>query len=536
MSETLVKIRQVEGLRSELDFLGSIGGGGPSIQSHGSTSFNNTTPANDRFVVGSSAANNYNQDFGRCSLQFDFYSQDYFAQNPNGHFAIITRCDTDNIATEIRGQGVIIGNVSGAPNGSPVFPTVQIETFFSNLAAPGNRLLPDTYTYEPLVDNKTYRVIVSSTVRADGSRWIRYELYSLNVAESSYDLIRDTGDVLDNNLFIDTTLTGFCILHVFENGGASPWTVFVNNIQTIWEAAPASPATASPTLDLTGALGPDYTAANARLEIRSATVPFVDDTPLFIRDFRNNTGTQVLIMPNGTATDTGVVCVNKNTLTGAWTYGKIGITGNVTVVESFAGGGGVVAPISFMIQASEKLRINQNDIQVYTPLKFNSYTTYSDLSTQNTASGGIALRAYAASYPALANTAATDIIPNVVAVNIGSGTYNTGTGVYTIPQAGTYRVTATVGLQARTDTINLVANLYVRRNGASDQLNQAVVGHPIQTLTVDESMSLTVDSIFTCVAGDTIKSLVFISYSGAGTCAVSNNPGGFTTQLIVERL
>lgn len=634
MSETLVKIRQVEGLREELNDLGSAGVGGAVLQSHADANFSNGVPSTDRVAYASSNAGGWNLGAGRLTLSFDFFSTNYFAQNPGGHFAIVTRCPTSLLATDIRGQGMILGNVSGALNGSSVVPTAQIETFFSNLAAPGNRLLPDTGTYDPLVDNTTYRILLSTSIRSDGTQWIRYQLYKFDSGETAYDPIRDTGDILDNNPFIDLTQTGFAFLHVFENALASPWSVNITNVKTLWEAASQSNATGSPTIDLGGVSGPDYTLVGSELSIRSNTVPFTNNDPFRIRDFRANTGTQVSILPNGTATDTGIVCSNSSSWTTPWTYLKLGMSGSIGVIESFAGSGGSVAPIMVTIQGSEKWRWSQTFSESFNPLSFNSNASgiwfkstpfltddsftfmpndtnaganltvkpngtavdagyvainkntktgawsyvklginagnailetlgvsggatppiqfkpggalvatfnasglmFADNSIQSAAAGGIALRAYTTATPALTNGADNTVVFDTVGVNIGGGTFNTGTGIYTVPQTGTYKITAQVSFEAVGASITLIPIVAVRHNGSTSQSGQTASGEDTGTLNASNSRTVSVSAIFTCTAGDNIRCIAFPSFSGAGTCRISGTTGGFSTQLLIERI
>lgn len=633
MSETLVKIRQVEGLREELNDLGSGGLGGAVSQLHPDATFSNGVPATDRVAYASSDAGGWNLGAGRFTLSFDFFSTDYFAQNPGGHFAIVTRCPTNLLATDIRGQGMILGNVSGAVNGSSVAPTAQIETFFSNLAAPGNRLLPNTGTYDPLVDGVTYRILLSSSLRSDGTQWIRYQIYQFDSGETAYDPIRDTGDILDYNPFIDLTQTGFAFLHVFENGLASPWSVNITNVKTLWEAASQSNATGHPTIDLGGVSGPDYTLVGSELSIRSNTVPLTNNDPFCIRDFRADTGTQVSILPNGTNRNTGIICSNSSSWAEPWGYAKLGMTGDLGVIETFAGLGGILPPMSVHV-GSEKWRWSQTFTESFNPLNFNSNNSgigfrsnpfltdasftfspletnadanltvkpngtntqagfvainkssktgawsyakfgisagssfietlgvsggatpnivlkpggvttltidpgsikFSNNSVQSVAAGGIALRAYNSNAQALANGADNTIVFDITNVNIGGGTYNTGTGIYTIPVDGTYRISAQVSFEAVTNTITLLPFVAIRRNNGTTQALQTVMGGVATSLTAGTSMTEATDAIFTCSAGDTIRVVSFITFSGSGTCRVSSSTGGYMTQLLIERI
>lgn len=234
------------------DFTGAVAY--RNVTTHPSVVFNNSTPVTDRHVATPAATSGFNLTSGRMDVAFDFTSTNYFTQNPGGHFAVVLRCDTDLIETQVRGQGVAIGHIAGAYEAAAHYPLVQAETWFAGVgpASPPQRfLIPGTETLpsKTLVDGVPYRFIISSIVQPNGNRYIRYVLYKWNTTVSAWDCERDTGDVLDQNPWLDVTKTGLVFAHVFENGAAAPWSVEISNISTTWGPA-GTPVTQVPTWQL----------------------------------------------------------------------------------------------------------------------------------------------------------------------------------------------------------------------------------------------------------------------------------------------
>lgn len=105
----------------------------------------------------------------------------------------------------------------------------------------------------------------------------------------------------------------------------------------------------------------------------------------------------------------------------------------------------------------------------------------------------VAMRAYrASSNQAIAVSTATTVIFNATSFDTHGG-MNTTTGVYTVPIAGKYKVTANLYI---TSAAAEVFNYYILKNGAATSLK-------FFTATAD-SMN-TVTDIMDCVAGDTIS-------------------------------
>ncbi len=230
-----------------------------------------------RYTIDASPATTggYNVGAGEVEVSFDFITSAYFSGNDSwgAHIAVVLRCDTDVIASALRGQGMIIGNVSGnTSGGAQNHPTTQIETWFNGLAAGDNYLPTESSGYpgRPVQDGVQYRAIVSSKVMPDGTSYIRYRFYKWTAVGplSHWVLDRDTGDVLDNNTYIDKTKSGLVIGHVFNNPGAPAWSVTITNVQTVWRPVLAAAVQESPVwagynvTESDGKYGPSTVAAS----------------------------------------------------------------------------------------------------------------------------------------------------------------------------------------------------------------------------------------------------------------------------------
>ena len=210
--------------------------------------FNNTSPATDFYQLTSTTTNNFNIGPGRCTFEFTFKSDSYFVQNPGGHFAVVTRCNNSALASGyVQGQGIVIGNVSEAPTPTnlppnvpfapnPAHPSTQIESFWAGVAvAPNgtlyyaNTLLPNTNGANPvLLDGVEYKFTVISEISESGKSYTGY-----NIMQGT-TVIYNQPLVYDYNIWYDPTKSGIVIAHVFENPGASAWSVTVGNKVITW--------------------------------------------------------------------------------------------------------------------------------------------------------------------------------------------------------------------------------------------------------------------------------------------------------------
>jgi len=209
--------------------------------------FNNTSPATDFYELTSTTTNNYNIGPGRCTFEFTFISNSYFVQNSGGHFAVVIRCNNSAISSGyVQGQGIVIGNVSGAsptnipPNvpyaPNPAFPSTQIESFWAGVAvAPNgtlysaNTLLANTNGANPvLLDGVEYKFTVINEISTSGKSFTGYKIMQ------GTTVIYDQPLIYDYNIWYNPTKSGILVGHVFENPGASAWSVTIGNKVITW--------------------------------------------------------------------------------------------------------------------------------------------------------------------------------------------------------------------------------------------------------------------------------------------------------------
>lgn len=215
--------------------------------------FNNTSPPNDYYELTSTTTNNYNIGSGRCTFEFTFKSNSYFAQNPGGHFAVVVRCNNAAIANGyVQGQGMIIGNVSQAPTPTfpplppnvpfapnPVYPSTQIESFWAGVAVQpnsvnyyGNTLLANTNGTNPvLLDGVEYKFTVINEISTSGKSFTGYKIMQGTTVIYNQILM------YDYNIYYDPKKSGILMGHVFKNSGASPWSVTIENKVITWGPA-----------------------------------------------------------------------------------------------------------------------------------------------------------------------------------------------------------------------------------------------------------------------------------------------------------
>ena len=155
-------------------------------------------------------------------IAFTLLSDGYFAQNPSGHFAIVTRADLSRWATKVTGQGIAVGNLTGAIDGTKVNPGSQIETWCD---------LPDREHYllqadpSPVWrDGVPYEVGIETHV-SPGRQTVRYTL-AVNGQQ-----IYDSGLINDPNRAFDPAQNGFGIGHVFGNPDSVLWAIRLSNIR-----------------------------------------------------------------------------------------------------------------------------------------------------------------------------------------------------------------------------------------------------------------------------------------------------------------
>lgn len=362
-----------------LPFSVSAGGGSgsgalPALYEHGvSFVFNNSSPSTDRHSIDLTPTNGWNLGAGKHTVGFDFLSNSYFTENPNGHFAIVVRSDNSSLATSIRGHGMVMGNVSFAPNGNPVAPSTQVEGFWTGSAVGSggnNHLFNETggLSTLPLEDGVQYKVIVESTVTDEGAMWIRYRLYRKETTYNAWELERDTGDVLDPYGVIDPTKTGIVFAHVFEDAFAAPWTVTISNIVSIWSEAGeinnhvrTSDLEKSPDVStVSGDLA--FTGSGARMQVD--TLPLADNSTFAIEPIDANAAMYLQLYPKGTATGSGVLSLDANGWASNWAYAKYGMEAGVGVIETFSNY--TIPPLEIKIGGVLTTKFNPTSTVFYT--------------------------------------------------------------------------------------------------------------------------------------------------------------------------
>jgi hypothetical protein len=162
---------------------------------------------------------------GRTVLDADMVSEGFFAAKPHGHGGIKLRACIPCIeTTQYRGHGMIFGQVWGDGNfGMPIQPGYGS---FAVLQTWGAGVVPLSFGYlmpqsvsPRLHDHVRYKVSVQSTVTIAGLRFMRYRIHALNFYRAQYELVMDTGDVLDNNWAIDMSRRNVIFFDASGPGG-----------------------------------------------------------------------------------------------------------------------------------------------------------------------------------------------------------------------------------------------------------------------------------------------------------------------------
>lgn len=166
-------------------------------------------------------------------VMFNIRSNGYWGYSSqsgqSGHFAFGTRADLVKLPTAVFGQGVIFGNISGAPNGNPVFPSSQLETWFNGFndgSHQDNILFTGNGGATPMLYDQTdYRIRFISNIGV--TKTIRY-----TVSSTLGVLLYDSGIVTDTNNYFDVNKNGIWVAHVFSV--ADIWTINFSNIVVLY--------------------------------------------------------------------------------------------------------------------------------------------------------------------------------------------------------------------------------------------------------------------------------------------------------------
>ena len=194
---------------------------------------NSTAPSGGygRKFYSDTFPNGYNLGAGRMSFSADVIFDDYFSVNPIGHMAIVLRQDPALADTSVRGNGIAIGDLRGATEGTQVNPGAQVELWANTVNPQQNRLVPGADSKEALADGVFYKLLVESSVAPDGNKYARMAIYKQTAR--GYDCVVDTGDVLDTLAGSDFSKSGLLIGHVFGSN-ASGWSIQFTNMRVWW--------------------------------------------------------------------------------------------------------------------------------------------------------------------------------------------------------------------------------------------------------------------------------------------------------------
>ncbi|WP_019573365.1 hypothetical protein [Curvibacter lanceolatus] len=158
------------------------------------------------------------------NLTFDFLSNGYFAANPTAHIFVCVRQDPALVGKQIRGQGIVLGNVSLAPGGTPFFPSTQIETWCNGIY-PGSYLLSAPGAPPILEDGVIYTFQIFTHVTPDRSvQTIRYRVWQ------GSSMLYDSGNVTDPNQYFDPAHSGAYAGHVFDTSTDPGWGFTIDNV------------------------------------------------------------------------------------------------------------------------------------------------------------------------------------------------------------------------------------------------------------------------------------------------------------------
>jgi len=161
------------------------------------------------------------------TMRLRFRSNGFFNDEPAAHFALgLTgawrKADPDAASWNglLVGRGIIIGNVSGAPNGCPRWPVVQVESFRTR----GNALYFDSGSVI-LEDDIWYGLEL--TARLDGH--IAY------VLRDDADQLLSQAHVVDDTRDVPSDLGGWWITHVFAGSSAhAEWSFDIADLHVAW--------------------------------------------------------------------------------------------------------------------------------------------------------------------------------------------------------------------------------------------------------------------------------------------------------------
>jgi len=305
----------------------------------GSITLDSTTPLAKITTVDTNPLG-WSADIGTMYVEFDITFNGYFAANPNGHMAVVTRCNTSVIETSVQGQGIAIGNATGFPAyPNTLNPTVLLETWMNApLVAPvGSYTYPNSETARSLglQDNVPYKIGISSSKADDGNRYIRYRLWSVE-SYGEFKLQRDTGDVLDFNVWADLTQSGLTFGYVFSSD-LYPWSIDITNLRVVWGPFEKASSDLTYTLSRYGAQMEgdlEFIGLGRRILVPDNAGPSLVDS-LTVQASVLNAATTLVFKPNGTAKIANVIFSNDGASDTAYQALVVGAEETRTAIKSF---------------------------------------------------------------------------------------------------------------------------------------------------------------------------------------------------------
>jgi hypothetical protein len=147
----------------------------------------------------------------------------------------------------------------------------------------------------------------------------------------------DTGDVLDHNTYADLTQSGLFFGYAFQSN-LSAWSLAFTNTRVTW--GPAESATPDQTVKLSrygaqmeGDLR--FIGLGRRIKAPFSGGPALTDFLTFQSD-TTNTGTSLVVKPNGTGSVANLLFSNNSTSTSVYQACSFGMSGAVALIESIA--------------------------------------------------------------------------------------------------------------------------------------------------------------------------------------------------------
>ena len=184
-------------------------------------------------------ANGIQNKSSRLSIDFDVVFEDFFRCARSGHFGVMERASMELVAVgQYRGHGAIFGNIWRASGGTANVPDYRP---FGVIESWGIGIVPDSFGFllprsasPQLADWVQYKISVQSTRTI--LNFVRYRIHRLDFVRSQYELIFDSGDVLDNNWGVDMTRQAVIFFAVLDETVCPGRVRIINPIAT-WTPA-----------------------------------------------------------------------------------------------------------------------------------------------------------------------------------------------------------------------------------------------------------------------------------------------------------